>query len=480
MKITIFSRLVLGFLLIFLVVMGINIYTLVQLHRLTTLTDSALRTDDRLLEYENKLRESFLSQVRYEKKYLITKDPVFHQQFASFKKDFLQQLKEAVTVADARMSAVLETLRKQYRLYNSRVEEEMKGGTISSGSSPQRSAVQINRVTDTILAELGKIKLHSQSSIREKMEILSQATTSAKQVTAIVGVLCLVFIIGISFFITRGIIQPLFMVKKKTEEIGRGQLEGNLNLSSPPEISELASAINMMCEKLKEVDRMKSDFFTLMAHELRTPLASIKEGINLLSEGAGGPVSTKQERILSILRKEGLRLIDLVNSLLDFSKMDAGMMTYSFRPDEVPPLLRLVMTEILPLAEARKIRLEENISLTEIGIKMDRERILQVLRNLVGNAVKFTPEGGRVMISARHSDHGVEVSVTDTGPGIPQESIATIFDKFRQSSIDGQSQIEGTGLGLAIARHIITAHGGRIWAESNPKCGSTFTFVLPS
>ena len=480
MKMTIFSRLVIGFLLIFLVVMGINVYTLVQLHQLTTLTDSALRFDDRLLEYENKLRESFLSQVRYGKRYLITKDPAFQQQFLSFKKDFLLHLDDAASVADVAMSGALVNLRKQYQLYNGMVEGEMRGGTIGTGSSQQPSAVQTDKVIETILTELETIKNHGQSSIRNKIENLSQAVTSAKQVTTWVGVLCLFFIIGISFFITRGIIQPIFLVKKRTEEIGTGQLEGNLDLSSPPEISELAAAINMMCEKSKEVDRMKSDFFTLMAHELRTPLASIKEGINLLSEGAGGPVSAKQERILSILKKEGLRLIELVNSLLDFSKMDAGMMTYSFRPEEVPPLLRLVLTEILPLAEARRIRLEDNVNLAEVRLNVDRERILQVLRNLVGNAIKFTPEGGQVMISAKNVDHGVEVSVTDTGPGIPQESIATIFDKFRQSSIDGESQIEGTGLGLAIARHIITAHGGSIWAGNNPTCGSTFTFVLPS
>ncbi len=477
---TIFSRLVIGFLLIFLVVMGINVYTLVQLHQLTKLTDSVLRFDDRLLEYENKLRESFLSQVRYGKRYLITKDPAFQQQFSTFKKDFLLQLDNAASVADVAMSSALVNLRKQYQLYNGLVEGEMRGGTVGTGSSQQQSAIQTNEMIETILTELETIKNHGQSSIRNKIENLSQAVTTAKQVTTWVGVLCLFFIIGISFFITRGIIQPIFMVKKRTEEIGSGQLEGNLDLSSPPEISELAAAINMMCEKLKEVDRMKSDFFTLMAHELRTPLASIKEGINLLSEGAGGPVSAKQERILSILKKEGLRLIELVNSLLDFSKMDAGMMTYSFRPEEVPPLLRSVLTEILPLAEARRIRLEDNVNLSEVRLNMDRERILQVLRNLVGNAVKFTPEGGQVMISAKQVDQGVEVSVTDTGPGIPQESIATIFDKFRQSSINGESQIEGTGLGLAIARHIITAHGGSIWAGNNPNCGSTFTFVLPS
>lgn len=465
--------------MIFLVVMGTNVYTLIQLQRLIALSNSALRFDDRLLKSENQLRESFLSQVRYGKRYLITKDPAFEQQFVSFKEDFLRQLDNAASVADPESSSLLDTLREQHRAYNQGVESAMKS-TPSQASPSLLSAPKTNTIIEAILTKLDEIKAHGLNSIRNKMERVSQAATSAKQVSTMVGILCLFFIIGISFFITRGIIRPLFMVKRRTEEIGSGELEGSLNLKSPPEISELAAAINLMSEKLKEVDRMKSDFFTLMAHELRTPLASIKEGINLLCEGAGGPVSGKQERILSILRKEGHRLIDLVNSLLDFSKMDAGMMTYSFQPEVIPPLLQRVTTEILPLAEARKITLENDIHLSDVRLNMDRERILQVLRNLVGNAVKFTPEGGQVMISAKQVKGGVQVSMSDTGPGIPPESIATIFDKFKQSSVNGESQIEGTGLGLAIARHIITAHGGRIWAENNIERGSTFTFFLPS
>jgi signal transduction histidine kinase len=112
-------------------------------------------------------------------------------------------------------------------------------------------------------------------------------------------------------------------------------------------------------------------------------------------------------------------------------------------------------------------------------IKMDSERILEVLRNLIGNAVKFTPESGRVSVSARLRDQKVEVSVADTGPGIPKENLTMIFDKFQQANLGGSSQTNGTGLGLAMAKHIVNAHGGAIWAESEPGQGSAFIFVLP-
>jgi len=170
----------------------------------------------------------------------------------------------------------------------------------------------------------------------------------------------------------------------------------------------------------------------------------------------------------------------MLNSLLDLSKMEAGMMSFNLEPQNIRPLIDQTIEEIGPLAEAKKINLEVIVTEVLPIIKIDSERILQALRNIIGNAMKFTPEKGRVKISVRSVDHGVEVSVADTGPGIPAESLITIFEKFQQATTGGSSPIKGTGLGLAIAKEIITHHGGKIWAESEPGHGSTFIFVLPA
>jgi two-component system sensor histidine kinase GlrK len=225
---------------------------------------------------------------------------------------------------------------------------------------------------------------------------------------------------------------------------------------------------------------MKSDFFSTMSHELRTPLASIKEGISLLKDGVGGASVDKQARLLNIISTETDRLIGQVNSLLDLSKMEAGMMTYHFEQGSLPPLIKKAMMEMVPLVEAKRIKFETTMAEELPMIKMDDERILQALRNLIGNAVKFTPEGGQVRISARPEAQGLEVSVADTGPGIPKEDIPTIFEKFHQVSGRHSARTNGTGLGLAIVRHIITAHRGRIWVESETGRGSTFFFALPA
>jgi two-component system sensor histidine kinase GlrK len=169
----------------------------------------------------------------------------------------------------------------------------------------------------------------------------------------------------------------------------------------------------------------------------------------------------------------------MLNSLLDLSKMEAGMMSFNLEPKNIRPLIDQAIEEIGPLVEAKKIHLEVMAMEGLPTIKIDSERILQALRNIIGNAVKFTPEAGRVRISVRSIDHQVEVSVADTGPGIPPGNLIKIFEKFQQGTTGGSSPIQGTGLGLAIAKQIITRHGGKIWAESSSGQGSTFIFVLP-
>ena len=317
-----------------------------------------------------------------------------------------------------------------------------------------------------------------QKTIIGKGTRLNEAVVQAGNVTLAVTASSLVLGIFISLLITRSITVPLDRMAKKTAEIGSGVYGPDLELRSLPEINALAQAFNFMSAKLRNVDKMKSDFYALMSHELRTPLTSIKEGTNLFLEGHGGPVTDKQKWLLTIVAEESKRLIELVNSLMDLSKLEAGMVAYNFTKAELLPLVTTAAGEVLPLAEAKKIRIGTDVDVVP-PVTLDPERVLQVLRNLIGNALKFTPAGGAVSISVRRREGGVAVSVTDTGPGIPKEHQAAIFDKFRQATLAGSKKIPGTGLGLAIVKHIIQDHGGVVWVESEEGQGSTFTFVLP-
>jgi two-component system, NtrC family, sensor histidine kinase GlrK len=313
-----------------------------------------------------------------------------------------------------------------------------------------------------------------------RISSLTEAGRAARRLTVFIWAFALPLFVGVSFLITRSITRPVSILMDKTKEVSRGILTGDLVIASPPEVAELAGAFNRMCDKLSRVEKMKSDFFSAMSHELRTPLTSIKEGIGLLQEGAAGPTTGKQERLLRILSEETRRVISLVNSLLDLSKMEEGMMTYDFRIADLPPLVHEVVTEMGPLIEAKKIGLRADLGNAIPSLKLDRERILQAIRNLVGNAVKFTPEGGEICVTAASRNGGVTLEVRDTGPGIPKESLSAVFEKFHQLPAGSSNWAKGTGLGLALVKQIITAHGGRVWAESEPGQGSTFIFVLPS
>ena len=477
---TLFSRLFIGYLGIFILIIAVSVYAVIELRRFNDITRSVLEGDTRVLDYQKKLTDALLSEIRYERRFLITRDDALYNQFLLFKSDFDLYLEEAMALADARAGGFLSQVKDHHQRYQDLVDQEVRYMRAGRSYPYDRYRQGKERFAELIIAELEKLRTYSQQNTYGKIQKLAEAGNNARRVAMLITGASLIFVITISFFITRSITRPVSILKRKTRDIAQGNFEGVLNISSPPEIAELAGAFNSMSQKLEDLDRMKSDFFSSMSHELRTPLTSIKEGVGLLLESVGGALTEKQRKLLTILAEESERLIGLVNSLLDLSKMEAGMMIYNFEPTSLAPLVNRAMMEIGPLVEAKKIRLESKIAEELPVIKVDSERVLQALRNLIGNAVKFTPDGGQVTVSAQQRDGAIEVSVADTGPGIPAENLATIFDKFQQAASAGSYGIKGTGLGLAIVKHIITSHGGKVWAESQAGRGSTFIFVLPA
>lgn len=201
----------------------------------------------------------------------------------------------------------------------------------------------------------------------------------------------------------------------------------------------------------------------------------------MLLEGTYADVPTKQRELLTITNEECVRLIDSVNHILDLSRMEAKMMDYQLKNCHLFPVIQKSVLKLAPIAQRNKIDLELKPPQVLPPVKIDAERISQVMENLIGNALKFSAAGGKVVINTSCIDDGrkwIEVSVSDSGCGIPKENLEKIFDKFER--IDrGRETPRGTGLGLSIAKYIIADHGGAIWAQSEPGKGSTFLFTLP-
>jgi len=468
-----------GYLFLLVLATSMSIYAIVQLGRVRDVTHSVILEDNVLLDLQKSLATAFQDETQNEKKFITLREEVFYNGFLIAWRDFNKYHAQAkVLVHSPELITIVERIGTLHVGYQTLFEDEAalrRTGTLYIASRYRTMKEDaVNAMTEALQAMRAMV----QKSIIDKVTRLNEAVVLAGKVALAVAAASLVLGIIISLLITRSITVPLDRMAKKTAEIGSGVYGADLDIHSPPEIGALAQAFNFMSSKLKEVDRMKSDFYSLMSHELRTPLTSIKEGTNLFLEGHGGPVTEKQKWLLTIVAEESNRLIELVNSLMDLSKLEAGMVTYHFTKAELLPLVTTAAGEVLPLAEAKKIRIRTDVDDVP-PVSVDPERVLQVLRNLIGNALKFTPAGGDVSVSVRRREGGVAVSVTDSGPGIPRAHQEAIFDKYRQAGLAGSTKLPGTGLGLAIVKHIVQDHGGVIWVESEEGHGSTFTVVLP-
>jgi GAF domain-containing protein/HAMP domain-containing protein len=230
--------------------------------------------------------------------------------------------------------------------------------------------------------------------------------------------------------------------------------------------------------QLEVASRHKSQFLANMSHELRTPLNAILGYTELLQDNIYGEIPEKARETMARIERGGRHLLALINDVLDLSKIEAGQLTLSLTDYSLREVVNTVVTAMEPLAAEKGLALRVTLDPDLPLARGDDRRISQILLNLVGNAVKFT-DAGEVRVEAKASDGAFLVSVSDTGPGIAAEDQARIFEEFQQADTSNTREKGGTGLGLSIARRIIALHGGRIWVESAPGQGSTFSFTLP-
>ncbi len=232
-------------------------------------------------------------------------------------------------------------------------------------------------------------------------------------------------------------------------------------------------------QEAEEANRLKTEFLTGMSHELRTPLHTILGFAELLSEELEGPLNEKQKRFITHIQNDSTHLLALINDLLDLSKIEAGRLELKWITLTLKDVLEEAISSVRPQGQAKSVAIENEVD-DVLQIHADRLRLKQILFNLLSNAVKFTPEHGRVTVNAHCADGYVHISVTDTGIGIPQDKLESIFDKFYQIGRKVKESPEGTGLGLAITRQLVKEHGGSIHVQSTPGKGTCFTFTIPA
>jgi len=343
---------------------------------------------------------------------------------------------------------------------------------------------------------------------REYIDDQIQTTTMAL-VFGLAGFLILVGLVLFTF-INRSVINPLGIFTKTVREIGPENLSLRVNIHSEDELGTLAGSFNRLAEDLEkshralkkahnglelkveertkelaetnkqlvETSKHKSQFLANMSHELRTPLNSIIGYTKLMLDGLEGDINEEQQKDLQTVYTNSKHLLELINGLLDLSRIEAGKTVLSYGTFTISDLLSEVIPAIEQLAREKGLTLTYSVAPNIDNLYADKAKTKQVLMNILGNAIKFTNEGS-VKLNVVETDKDFAFSVTDTGMGMKEEDLGVIFDSFQQVGPAQIAGYEGTGLGLAISKQFIEMQGGRIWAESELGKGSTFTFTLP-
>lgn len=286
----------------------------------------------------------------------------------------------------------------------------------------------------------------------------------------------MIIAIALSLFFSRSVIAPVRAMSLATQRIADGRYEERVQVRGEDELAQLGMRFNQMAEKLSEVESMRRRLIGDVSHELRTPLTAIKGSMEGLMDGILPAAHETYQEIYA----EADRLNRLVDDLQELSRVEARAYELEIRPVDVSSLVRTVTKRLAPRFGSKRISLDLDLAPDLPRVLADEDRAVQILTNLTGNALQYTPENGKVTISAKRTNYEVQISVRDTGLGIPPEHLSHIFDRFyRVDKSRSRQSGGGSGIGLTIARALVEAHGGRIWVESDGEGqGSTFTFTL--
>lgn len=481
MHLSIFWRLVLTCLVIIVAMAGVNIYALVQLRQLTGLSTEMALSHYPAVDGAKHLQGSLFAQLNSEKKFWATKDPAFLANFSEEVEVFhtqVQRLRTQDTMPEG--LAILQDLGRVFQDRRSQAQQALaqaqEGAKSASPEYERRRDVLMDRLEALIARYIEVHEARIGSGVTESHARAAKAESATEQLV----LAALVFGIGLAAIASYSILYPLRRLQAHIKQIGQGHFGTPLKVSAPPELRDLVETVNWMGEKLQELDDMKAEFLAHVSHELRTPMASIQEGTHLLLDEIPGPLKPDQRTTLLIMAESSRRLIHLISTILDLSKMEAGMMEYRIVPTELRRIAEMSVKKVQLLADAKHVQVFVEHPDERLWVKADGPRIEQVLDNLLSNALKFSPEGSSVKIQVvPDAKNGtVEVAVSDSGPGIAPEDLPHLFERFYQGKNKPKHPIASSGLGLALAKKVVEAHQGRIWIESEPGKGTRVRFIL--
>ena len=482
MRVSIFWRLTIGFLTIIALVTAVNLFALHQIRQITELSTRLVAAHYPAIESAKWLIDRLYAQVRSEKKYLAVRDDVFLAHFDDDAREFrhtFAALKEQESSPEA-LEALkdVENLHDEYRiLFHSEARlQPAQGRKLSKGYEPRR-----DRIMNGIIKSLESFIDFHEATVNTVVNDARRRSEQAGVVTKQLVIIALCVGLLLAALATYSILSPLRRLQEHIRQIGQGNFKTDVHVQAPSDLADLVESVGSMAKRLQELDDLKAEFVSHITHELRSPLTAIHAGTQLLLEEIPGPVSQPQRETLQLMVESSRQLIDMISSLLDLSKIDAGMMEYRIASTDIKRVVETGINKIKLLADREHIRIVVVAPRGPLFVKADDGRIQQVLDNLLSNALKFSREGAsiHVKLDPDHKARTLRISVSDTGRGISPEALPRIFERFYQGGSRSRTGVAGTGIGLALAKRVVEAHGGKIWAESELGKGTTMTFVLP-
>jgi two-component system sensor histidine kinase GlrK len=465
------------------VLAGVNLYALNQLRQLSALSTELVAYRYPAIEGAKRLVDILNAQVRSERKFLVVRDNAFLRDFDEETEEFGRTLTTLLNRETAQEGiALLNELERLHGRYHILFHDDadlkiVLRPELSYELYEKQRVPLVARMTQALEAYSGLHQARVSTGVSES----SVRAEQAEAITTQLIIVALLLGLGLATVASYGVLRPLRRLQEAITRIGQGNFGAVVDIRAPRDLQNLVATVKWMGKKLQELDDMKSEFLAHISHELRTPLASIREGTHLLLDEIPGPLTPAQCQTLQIMADSSERLIYLISTLLDLSKMEAGMMPYHMVLTDLRRIAENSIGKIRLLAESRHIQIVLDSPLEPLCVSVDGIRMEQVLDNLLSNALKFSPAGGTVSlrIAPAVSENVMKLAVSDTGAGISSEDLPYIFERFYQGRRQRKSAVAGSGLGLALARKIVEAHGGRIWVESEFGKGATFHVTLP-
>lgn len=476
LKFGITSKLFILYLAFFLIFYGTIIICYFNINHIIKISETIVLKNNKITLISKKMIEQLLRMEENIKKYQLLNKNEYWDYYQTARQEFEANLNKILKIENSgsRPSEQWTALNASYHNFTKKLTDSQSD---DKGQKIWIPETFLNRWIQFISEALSE----NEHNIEEALiEIDRQGRLAARNNLIGLGLSVIIGIFG-SIFLAGSMIRPIRKLSRGIRSISKEKFGESIQIRSNDEFGALAGAFNEMTNRLKEEEQMRSDFISMLSHEIRTPLTSIRESVNMIVEEIMGPVNQRQRKFLEIASLEIGRISDLLNHLMQVSRLESGALKIDLCEMDVDHLVMKTINHLTPLAGKKNIEFNLQIKEDIPNIMGTPDLLYQVMLNIVSNAIKFSTPGEKVSIhvSAVKNQEKLIFSISDSGPGISKEEISLIFNKYYRSK-DVRAHMDGVGLGLSISKQIITAHGGEIWVKSVKGRGSIFEFTVPA